>query len=371
VEVESQPGGAKITYTIPKETDISYVRGEYMYKGVKRVIRSTIYHNYLIVEGIGTVEPINITLYVVDKSNNESQPVSKSFTPLPPPIDNVLASLNMTPDFGGMNVTWLNESGTEIGFFFFAEDSVGKMQEVSIQYFNMQEGSYSIRGFDTKERRFGISLADKWGNLSDTIYTSLKPLYETYLSKKTWTEHFAPKDNTSVRSGRPFRFTWDEKLDGSNYWCTEIGDYPMPLMATLDMGYEAKLSRFKFWFRNTLTSINYDDSCPKDFRLFGCAEHKSYTDPDLLASNYWQEEWQKDWVFLGEYHIRKPSGSDKGTHTAEDIAFAQAGFDCPIFLSAPKVRYLRFVFDVLGDGGSCNTLNELNFYGDDGSAPEE
>jgi hypothetical protein len=374
VEVESQPGGAKITYTIPKETDISYVRGEYMYKGEKHIIRSSIYHNYLIVEGMAIVEPVDITLYVVDKSNNDSQPVVKSFTPGKPPIQTIQESLAMIPDFGGVNFSWVNEQKIEVGLTFFAADSVGKMDEVGIQYFSVAEGSYSIRGYDTKERRFGVSITDKWGNISDTVYTSLKPIYETLLNKSTWQEHFVPFDNTSVRSSRPFRYTWDNRLDGSYYWHTEFLDYPLPLMATLDMGYEAKLSRFKMWFRNIATQ-SYDENVPKDFRLYGCSSHVPVADAEWDAAklgaqdytNYWWKDWINDWELLGEYHIRKPSGSDKGVQTAEDYAFAEAGFDCNILLTSPKVRYLRFVFDVMGDSGNSININEFNFYGDDGS----
>ena len=33
VSVESLPGGAKISYELPQETDISYVKGEYLFQG--------------------------------------------------------------------------------------------------------------------------------------------------------------------------------------------------------------------------------------------------------------------------------------------------------------------------------------------------
>ena len=42
VEVESTPGGAKISYTIPKETDISYVKGVYYVNNREHVVRSSI-----------------------------------------------------------------------------------------------------------------------------------------------------------------------------------------------------------------------------------------------------------------------------------------------------------------------------------------
>ena len=47
VQIEALPGGAKISYDLPNETDISYVICEYMFNGEKKVVRSSIYSNFL------------------------------------------------------------------------------------------------------------------------------------------------------------------------------------------------------------------------------------------------------------------------------------------------------------------------------------
>ena len=49
VSVESLPGGAKISYELPQETDISYVKGEYLFQGERRITRASVYNNYMII----------------------------------------------------------------------------------------------------------------------------------------------------------------------------------------------------------------------------------------------------------------------------------------------------------------------------------
>ena len=116
VEVESTPGGAKISYTIPKETDISYVKGVYYVNNREHVVRSSIYKNSLEIEGLGTTDPLDVTLYVVDHSENVSEPFVVTINPSTPIVDLILSSVKLQADFGGVNATWDNELGSEIGF---------------------------------------------------------------------------------------------------------------------------------------------------------------------------------------------------------------------------------------------------------------
>ena len=94
VSVESLPGGAKISYELPQETDISYVKGEYLFQGERRITRASVYNNYMIIEGLGNTNPVDITLYTVDHSENTSTPVKASFTPGIPPIHDIFTSMS-------------------------------------------------------------------------------------------------------------------------------------------------------------------------------------------------------------------------------------------------------------------------------------
>ncbi|MDR2775402.1 MAG: DUF4959 domain-containing protein, partial [Tannerella sp.] len=168
VKVEAMPGGAKITYELPDEPDISYVKGEFMFQGEKRVIRSSIYENVLTVEGLGSVEPVDITIYLVDHSENVSEPVIKTFTPETPPIKTIFESLQFYPDFSGCNVSWENPLGIEIGLFFFAANDEGVLEEIDLIFRNGVKYDYTCRkkegSFGTKERLFAVNIVDKWLN---------------------------------------------------------------------------------------------------------------------------------------------------------------------------------------------------------------
>src|SRR5690606_4108649 len=115
VSIEALPGGAKISYDLPDETDISYITCEYMFNNEKKVARSSIYNNYVIIEGLAEIVPCDFTLYLVDHSENKSQPYTGSFVPLEPPFQSVFKTITVEPDFGGVVIRWENDSKALIG----------------------------------------------------------------------------------------------------------------------------------------------------------------------------------------------------------------------------------------------------------------
>jgi hypothetical protein len=204
VQVEAAPGGAKITYELPaNETDLSYVKGEYLFQGKKKTIRSSIYKNYLVVEGLGSVEPVEITLYTVDHSENVSTPVKKSFVPDTPPIQTIFETLAMYADFGGVNCQWDNPLGLEIGVTLYI-DSLGKWDDGQFYYTAMKEGNHSFRNLQAKEMKFGAQLTDKWGNTTGIKDIILTPMFEKMLDK---TKFRVP--NPRIPKDAPFDYLWE------------------------------------------------------------------------------------------------------------------------------------------------------------------
>ena len=197
VSVESLPGGAKISYELPQETDISYVKGEYLFQGERRITRASVYNNYMIIEGLGNTNPVDITLYTVDHSENTSTPVKASFTPGIPPIHNIFTSMGLKADFGGINITWNNENKVEIGFTIYATNEKGIFEEGETFYTNQKDGSYSFRGYDSSERIFAFTITDKWGNISDTLKAAFTPLFEKELDKSKHKREVLPVDNNT------------------------------------------------------------------------------------------------------------------------------------------------------------------------------
>jgi hypothetical protein len=359
IQVESLPGGAKFIYDLPHETDISYVKGEYMFKGKKRVVRSSIYNNFLVVEGLGSVEPLDIVLYVVDHSENISIPIAESFTPGIPPIESIYASLQAVDDFGGVNLSWENKRELEIGITVFASDENGILQEGETLYTSFEKGNYSFRGYDTKTRTFAFCLTDKWGNVSDTLSGEFTPFFEELLDKSKHSRLILPRDDaTTYNASWTFSKMFNDIVGNEGFHTANGGTPVMPMYITIDLGVEAKLSRFKMWHRQGSTIFGHQNI--KIFEAWGASEYKQGQTVD-----FWSGPWENDWELLGNYEVTKPSGD--GPITQEDTDAAAAGFEFLVPGNKKSLRYFRIKMISNFSGGNLLHMSEMSFYGNDGS----
>ena len=358
VEVEPQPGGAKISYNLPDETDISYVKCEYDFNGVRKVARSSVYKNYVTIEGLGEIAPCNFTLYLVDHSENQSEPYEGSFIPLEPPYQAIYKSITMEPDFGGVTIRWENASQVIIGAFLLAMGDDGEWEEYDLVYSSTEEGMYSIRGYNTDERLFGVTLVDQWGNTSDTLKQAAVPLYEKELDKKKFKNGYLLGDNNSTLNNRPLENIWDGDLDV--IWHTSpTAPFVAPQTFTIDLGVTARLSRFVLYNR---WEYSYKQHNIRYFEVYGTTELKyPYND------EYWQSgTWRDDWTLIGDFEVVKPSGLPLGQETEEDIAAEKAGFEYMVEPGIGEFRYLRFVVKETWARTNALHVNEITFFGDDG-----
>ena len=68
-------GGGIISYTLPNDDDILYVRAEYTNSNGVDVSRaSSSYNNSIEIDGLNQTTALTITLYVVDENYNQSAP---------------------------------------------------------------------------------------------------------------------------------------------------------------------------------------------------------------------------------------------------------------------------------------------------------
>jgi hypothetical protein len=359
-----QPGGAKITYKLPSNVkDIAYVKCEYTYKDEKWTVRSSVYNDYLFIEGLGSVEPIEFTLYVVDRSENVSPGVSKTFTPETSPLETIFESVKITPSFGGVSITWTNETKTEIGVTVFAEDSTGVMREGRTQYSNDNYGELIFKGYDPVECKFAVRFTDKWGNVSSTKEDVIVPFFERLLDYNKFRAVELPGDNTSVNNNRPLSNCWDTKDDV--IWHTVEGQFtPFPMYFTIDLGVEVKFSYMRLRAR---TNYYYSNHTFREFEVWGAKDYKRN-----MPKEYWQygDEWKTDgdWEMLGDYEIKRPSGNTEpsGNPGGEDSALGQAGYVFYVPIEKETLRYLRFVIKRTWASGALH-MAEFYFYGDDGT----
>jgi hypothetical protein len=176
------------------------------------------------------------------------------------------------------------------------------------------------------------------------------------LDKGLFLEGNLPSDNTSINNNRPLRNIWDGNRN--SIWHTIVGFVSeVPQLFTINLGVEVKLSRFILWER--AETYYYGQHNPQFFEVWGTKELKTGVSDD----SYWWDDWKADWELLGDYEVVKPSGSAYGTVTAEDRAFADAGFNFSFPLESQPAKYLRFVVKKTFANTLALHLNEIEIYG--------
>src|SRR3546814_1412401 len=87
-------------------------------------------------------------------------------------------TVDIKEDFGGVNIQFENGLEKELVISVLTPDSLGDWMEAETWYTSQEEGSFSIRGFEAKPRKFAVFVRDEWENLSDTLIVERVPLYE-------------------------------------------------------------------------------------------------------------------------------------------------------------------------------------------------
>ena len=350
VIVENVPGGARLSYTIPEDEDLLYVKVIYKLDDGRSVEqKASAYASGIDVVGTGRSAEQEVELVCGDRSKNESQPVTVKIHPLDAPIYGILGTLEIRNDFGGIRLDWKNPTQADAVINVSVPDATNHLVEVDNFYTNTREGKGNIRGFPAQEQSFAVFIRDRWGNRTDTIISKNLPLHEERLDKTKFTNWSPP--------GIPY-LQLDNNWTIAKLWNNSVANpgYSWPLSATLpssftfDMGQLAKLSRFKIFQRATDAQL-YTGGNVKQFQLWG-SSHPGVSD-DFST-----------WVKLGDFSSFKPSGLPLGQVSAEDMAYAGvAGEDYNIDLSAPPVRYLRFVIESTWGGSKAMQIMEVDFFG--------
>lgn len=357
VTVQNLSGSAKLTYTLPKDQDLLYVKAVYKLKsGTQRIIKSSYYNNSIIVDGFADTKDYEITLYAVNRSEVASEPVVVTIRPLENPIWDVYRSLQILPDFGGVRITADNASKANIAIEIIKKNDKGEWEPfLPYIYSSTKQISQTTRGLDTIPQSFGVMVRDQFLNYSDTVYGTITPLYEEMMAKSLFKEMHLPGDAIiqTVTSG--MKLLWDGDINHfSARMLTDVAD-SKPQFITFDMGQTAKLSRIKVW--------NYSE-------FMSDGNHQFYYRGQMRFFEIWGSQnpssdgsWD-NWVKLGTFENIKPSGLPYGQTSTEDWDTAIAGFDYEFDPSAPKVRYLRIKSLENWMGTTWFEILEVSLYGD-------
>ncbi|MDO5980214.1 DUF5000 domain-containing lipoprotein [Flavivirga spongiicola] len=348
-------GGFDISYDLPAGKNVLYVKAIYTNnKGVESEVRASAFNNSLKILGYGDVNEKQVKVVTVNESEISSEGVSFSGIPLTPVVDVVAESVEMRVAFGGIKISWVNETEVPIAIDIYAENEFGELEIVETVYTESLEETYSLRGRDPVEQAFKLVIRDRYENISGTVYPDtpnqkLTPLLETRLDKSLFQQVALDNDDNWENWGAVFENLWDENPSPEN-WVHTQGDIPRPSILTIDLGVNVKLSRFIMHQRGGTWGFRHAN--PRTFTAYG-----SLTLPG-------QDGNLDDWINLGDFESIKPSGLPVGTLSNEDRQRVLDGdeheFDDQNLV---EIRYVRIAVHTAWGGNNATHIRELTFYG--------
>lgn len=359
VDYEPIAGGAIIKYKLPHDEDLAYVKAVYSVNGVEKNTMSSQYNSELKIEGFPGINDYDVTLYVVDKSENYSEGVSLVVTPEESPVNVMRNSLKVHEDFGGFKIDFENPSKAELSLYVYQKDSLSdNMNFYEARVFSQEKGTYQVLGLPNETNNFEVYVRDRYENTSEPLEFEARPWREEYLDKKKFKYVGEPyvydKDDWFAWQGRPENL-WDDIVGPWNFAQTEASDdYPHYLC--IDLGVKVPIGRILFQQRLGNSEI-FNANCIKEFDVYGAAELPTVNRDNPL------EGWTK--LNKERFEVIRPSGRQPGEPpTTEDLQAAEEGimFTIDTPYPRPEIRYIRFYFVNNFTNSKMAILGELSFW---------
>ncbi|WP_207421584.1 DUF5000 domain-containing lipoprotein [Desertivirga brevis] len=352
-KVISLPGKVKITYKVPADPNLAYVKAQYLLKsGELFETKSSIYSDTLTVEGFADTNEHEVKLYSVSKSEVVSAPLVVKVKALEPPFLKVFESIRIDNAFGGYNLTAKNDAKESIGIMVMRKNDF-KQFEVDNQRSvrtRVEDVVSKIRNLDTTRQEMAVFVKDRWGNSSDTLFTSIQPIFEQEFPTQNFRAFELPGDAPSINNDARVEYMWDGRYGWP--WTSfthQVNGGSIPHMITFDMGNKGKISRI--WIRPYPEGNRwYYLTTMKRFEIYGSVNPSSNGSLD-------------SWTLLGSFENVKPSGLPYGNDSADDQAIASAGLSYEIEVAKPEVRYIRVRCLENFAGGTALSINEIKVYG--------
>lgn len=356
--VENLPGAAILTYSIPTDPGFLYTLAEVTSKNGKvRQFKSSHYINTLKIDGFGDTDTYEVKVYAVNKSEVKSEPISVEVNPLTPPFLTVFETVEVTEDFGGVNIKFENESEADVGIILYATDSLGDFKQYGSFYSKAKNGSHTFRGMRNENTKIGVFVRDRWENTSDTLMDEVTPLFEELL-KKPFVDVTLPGD-AKIYEGlhyisKAHMWSGQWSTDFSNPFnpgqsmTTDMPGAVDPLHVTfaLNGSQKARLSRIRI------------------------SHYYTYTDRDMKKYEIWghpgpypQDGSWDGWIKLGSYEQKKPSGLPSGQYSEEDKSVWEAGDNFDLLTDAPPIQYIRIKCFENWAGNANMAIAEVTLWG--------
>ena len=336
VSVTPTNGGGIISYTLPSDDDILYVKAVYTNSQGEEVFRVSSKHNSTIeVNGLSQSTPVNVKLFVVDVNENISETVAIDFTPLESFIFLVQESIQITPDLGGVKITWENIASKTV--FVYVHILEGADEDIRILSSNNPQESIFIRGLPPSEISISTKIEDFDGNITEFEEKGTYiPLFEEKIDKSTWTLVSGQSINGNAYEGRTVNFcdyvvdTVETDADNSYFIATRDnngGSLNFPLDIVIDLNKNVKIQRFivwqrAYWYQGGGVTYHYQEENIKSFNLYASSDAQT-------------------WSLLGEFDIGDPRN---GAGEIPAPAFQEAidGHEFSLENTSEVFRYLKF-----------------------------
>jgi len=350
-------GGGIINYTLPSDNDILYVKAVYTNSLGDEVFKvSSKYNTSIEINGLNQATPIKVKLYVIDESENVSKATEVEFTPLKSFIFLVQESINITPDLGGVKITWENIASKTVFVYVHVIDDGEEIIRI-LSSSSPQENIF-IRGLAAKELTFSTKVEDFDGNITELEEKGkLTPLFEEKIDKSTWTLISNQSVDGNAYEGETVNF-WDDVVDtvetdaDNSYFIitrdNNGGSLTFPLDIVIDLNKNVKIQRFKvwqraFWYNGGGVTYHYQEENIRSF--------------DLYASNDGQT-----WDLLGQFDIGDPRDA-AGNIPSEAFQEAIDGHEFSLPNTSEEFRYLKF--SITSNYGSTQITvgSEITLYG--------
>jgi hypothetical protein len=358
-------GGAAITYQLPDETDLLYVKAVCQKPdGSVLEERASVFSNTLTLKGFGRSTTAKVKLITVDRNRNESIPVEVDIHPDDSPIYEIFESLQVRESFGGMVVRWDNPLKESIVVSVSRRNVENEYENIETFYSAAEAAGYSVRGQDAVKSDFAFSIRDVYHNYTDTKELSITPFYEELLDKNKFIPVAASsKFVLSIWGSTDMSILWNGNLiradltnlyqmnnPNANAAIGESGCY-----FAINLGVKAKLSRFRYWGRN---DYFFRLSNARFIQMYGTNDPAVGTNPESDNSQ---------WILLNpEMFVSfRPSGLDSSVAaTDEDYAYAMEGEEFEFPLESPAVQWVRFYCVENWTGSNGLNCVEIRFWGD-------
>ncbi|WP_025764447.1 DUF5000 domain-containing lipoprotein [Dyadobacter tibetensis] len=362
VLVKNTPGGAELVYVLPSDPDLLRVEASFVRGDIKITKTSSVYKNMISLDGLKSGQQLEVTLTTVDRSNNHSQPVVVTVSPLKAPIDELYDSFTLKEDFGGVRLSYDNKNQVQVELQILKKNGQSGLYEYQSSAFisNNQRSGYSFRGFDPTEAEFAAVAIDRWNNISDTIYAKVTPIKEQLLDIQKFKKVVPAIPNDSKDAfGWVIENLWNNNVNGSGFHTSQtdagalIVPYTEPYPAfSFDLGVTANISRIKFWQRQGTWIFAHGN--PRYFEIWGI---------DKIPDNY-DGTSMIGWTKLVEDgEVLKPSGAPLGQNSADDVAQAAAGEEFESIDPSKPIRYIRVINKKNWSGAKFLHLMEINLWG--------